>query len=79
MDSNEIDSQLEANVCPICLHAFSGPLELVKHVFHIHVPEESKAVMKQTKKPKRDCDTIKKEKVINAYPLPPFHFIQMVP
>ena len=64
MDMDEINAQLEANICPICLQAFSGPLDLVKHVFHIHVPEESKTVMKQSKKLKRSCDRKTNEKVI---------------
>ena len=65
MAMDEIDAQLEANICPICLQAFSGHLVLVKHVFHIHVPEESKTVMNQTKKPKRSCDKNVQTEVID--------------
>ena len=37
---SEVDLMLEANlpICPICITSFNGSLELLKHVFHKHIP-----------------------------------------
>ena len=42
MSDDDVDVLLENTlpICPICITSFNGPLELLKHVYHKHVPSK---------------------------------------